>query len=223
MSAPNRFFTFLSSLRVVSGTKVRASQFNGRLDEIEQGFSDVADEVDAIPSAIAASETAAATSATAAATSATAAATSATSAQSAKDTAVAAKDTAVIARNDVVAASEVVSVALPGLRRILSNKITASWTERTHATANSWFGVCWSPELGLFCAVAGGTVGTRVMTSPDGINWTSRTEATGTKTWVSVCWSPALGLFCAVASNSATDSVMTSPDGINWTFRTTPT
>lgn len=31
--------------------------------------------------------------------------------------------------------------------------------------ANNWYGVCWSSELGLFCAVANTGTGDRVMTS----------------------------------------------------------
>ena len=43
-----------------------------------------------------------------------------------------------------------------------------NWTIRTSAADNSWRSVCWSPELGLFCAVADSGTGNRVMTSPDG-------------------------------------------------------
>jgi len=47
-----------------------------------------------------------------------------------------------------------------------------------------------------------------VMTSPDGITWTSR-SASEASSWYSVAWSPELGLFVAVAS-SGTNRVMTS-------------
>jgi hypothetical protein len=79
--------------------------------------------------------------------------------------------------------------------------------------------VCWSAALGIFVAVA--DAGTnRVMTSPDGANWTARTAASALP-WQAVAWSPALGLFAAVAGGfSATNRVMTSPDGITWTLRT---
>jgi len=56
------------------------------------------------------------------------------------------------------------------------------------------------------------------MTSPDGINWTSRLAAQD-NVWYSVCWSPELALFIAVAAYSGTHRVMTSPNGINWTSR----
>ena len=96
-----------------------------------------------------------------------------------------------------------------------------TWTSRTSASARQWFSVCWSPEKGLFCAVAyDGLIATQVMTSPDGTNWTSRTSASAQQ-WTSVCWSPEKGLFCAVAYDGAVGvQVMTSADGITWTSRT---
>jgi hypothetical protein len=72
-----------------------------------------------------------------------------------------------------------------------------------------WRSVCWSPNLGLFCAVAYTGTGNRVMTSPDGINWTIRASAADNN-WRSVCWSPNLGLFCAVAGTGTGNRVMTS-------------
>ena len=67
----------------------------------------------------------------------------------------------------------------------------------------------------MFVAVAY-TGANQVMTSPDGITWTTRSSASNY--WLSVCWSPELSLFVVVAS-SGTNRVMTSPDGINWTAR----
>jgi hypothetical protein len=59
------------------------------------------------------------------------------------------------------------------------------------------------------------------MTSPDGINWTSRTAPSTTVQWQDVCWSPELKLFVAVGTvGTGTNSrMMTSPDGITWTLR----
>jgi len=84
-----------------------------------------------------------------------------------------------------------------------------NWTIRTSAVDNDWLSVCWSPELGLFCAVASTGTGNRVMTSPDGITWTIRTSAADNE-WYFVCWSPELGLFCAVADSGTGNRVMTS-------------
>ena len=58
------------------------------------------------------------------------------------------------------------------------------------------------------------------MTSPDGINWTSR-NVPDAKLWWSITYGN--GLFVAVNGDvSATGAVMTSPDGITWTSRNVP-
>src|SRR5690606_27701947 len=54
----------------------------------------------------------------------------------------------------------------------------------------------------------------RVMTSPDGITWTSRTA--GENNWNSITYGN--DIFVAVATDG-TNRVMTSPDGITWTSR----
>ena len=92
----------------------------------------------------------------------------------------------------------------------------STWYARNATSAITWNSVCWSPELQLFCAVAG-SGSNRVMTSPDGITWTARTITTNS--WQSVCWSAELGIFCAVSSDG-TYRVSTSSDGITWTDRT---
>jgi hypothetical protein len=85
---------------------------------------------------------------------------------------------------------------------------------------NGWYGLCWSPELGLFVAVAIEGSINRVMYSYDGINWTSNSiTGVDTHTWFAVCWSPQLRLFLAV---SGYGTAMTSPNGINWTLITVP-
>lgn len=94
------------------------------------------------------------------------------------------------------------------------------WISRTPAAANTWTCVEWSPELGIFCAVASSGTANRVMTSPDGITWTARTSAAD-NAWSGLAWAARLGLFVAV-STSGTNRVMTSPDGITWTAQTCP-
>jgi hypothetical protein len=91
-------------------------------------------------------------------------------------------------------------------------------TELSISNARGWYGPCWSPELGLFCAVSNNSA--FVMTSPDGITWTER-ACPNSRSWRSPCWSPELRLFCAISFNSAA-VVMTSPDGITWTERSIP-
>ena len=87
----------------------------------------------------------------------------------------------------------------------------SNWTIRSSAANNSWSGIAWSPELGLFAAVAYSGTGNRVMTSPDGVNWTIRTSAADND-WRGIAWSPEMGLFAAVAVTGTGDCVMTSPD-----------
>ena len=95
-----------------------------------------------------------------------------------------------------------------------------SWVSRTTPANNDWISVAWSPQLGLFAAVAFAGTANRVMTSPDGVNWTLRTSPGNN--WYGVAWSPALGLFAAVAGSGAGNRVMTSSDGITWTSRPSP-
>ena len=111
--------------------------------------------------------------------------------------------------------------------KILANQtgvITAgtggtSWTAQTciAAPVGNWVSIAYGN--GIFVAISGGSSGA-VQTSPDGINWTSRTSTTSSGNWSSVCYGG--GLFVAVAQSTVSTSgaVQTSPDGINWTART---
>lgn len=93
-----------------------------------------------------------------------------------------------------------------------SNSYSTNGTTWTAGTAPGSTGNCrglaWSPELGLFMAVCNSGTN-RVMSSPDGINWTAGTAAAASG-WFAVDWSPALGKFSAVALSGAT-RVMTAP------------
>ena len=95
-----------------------------------------------------------------------------------------------------------------------NNITTSAWTSRT-TNDNFWHDVTWGN--GLFVAVAYSGTGNRVMTSPDGVTWTTRTSAADNN-WLGVTWGN--GLFVAVASSGTGNRVMTSPDGITWTIRT---
>ena len=109
-----------------------------------------------------------------------------------------------------------------GTQRVLTSSDGITWTLRNVTSSNAlnaWYSVTYGN--GLFVAVSnnsynGGTGGTdRVMTSPDGITWTTRT--TPSNAWYSVTYGN--GLFVAVAATGTGDRVMTSTDGINWTSR----
>lgn len=73
------------------------------------------------------------------------------------------------------------------------------------------YGVEWSPELDLFCAVGPSVC----MTSPDGEAWTSRVVPAGA--WYGPSWSPELSLFASVSSTGA---AMYSSNGILWALGT---
>ena len=91
----------------------------------------------------------------------------------------------------------------------------------TGITDNTWEAGAWSPALTLFAVVGRSGTGDRVITSPDGIVWTTRTSAADIS-WNDIVWSPELSLFVAVGGidGTAAQQVMTSPDGVVWTSRT---
>lgn len=103
---------------------------------------------------------------------------------------------------------------------ISSNGI--DWTPITTSDAiSSWRSVCYSKELGIFCACQNTTVSAnKIMTSPDGINWTL--VSAPDRFWNCVIWVSELNLFVAVASSGTNDRIMTSPNGVNWTLRISP-
>jgi hypothetical protein len=88
----------------------------------------------------------------------------------------------------------------------------------------SYYGITWGTPSGngLFVVVGSGSSAQGlVLTSPDGVTWTSQSAAVAL-TWNAVTWGN--GLFVAVGgvSTAATNLVMTSSDGSTWTSRTSP-
>ena len=76
------------------------------------------------------------------------------------------------------------------------------------ATNTNWNSVTWSPQLGIFVAVA---LNTDIMNySTNGKNWSAGTMAPNTN-WSAVTWSPQLGIFVAVATGTATMNYSTGP------------
>ena len=96
-----------------------------------------------------------------------------------------------------------VAVADGGTYKVMTSSNGINWTYILNVPSGTWWNVTWSPELELFVASAHNG---NIMTSPDGINWTSRTGLAGI--WYSSCWSPELGIFVAVGYG--TNRVMTS-------------
>lgn len=80
----------------------------------------------------------------------------------------------------------------------------------TGLTGNIW-GLTWSPDLSLACAV--GDYG--IFTSPDLVSWTQRTTDATMK---NVAW--CTNQFVAVGFAG---KILTSPDGLTWTLRTSGT
>ena len=110
--------------------------------------------------------------------------------------------------------------AYPGLNPLSSGvKAVQTWTTRiiqTDVSTNAWTSLCWSPELGIYVAVANNGTTKRVMTSKDGISWSALIAVTSdNSTWSSVCWSSQLMCFVAVAP-SGTFNVMYSYNGLIW-------
>jgi len=114
--------------------------------------------------------------------------------------------------------------------RAMTSPDGINWTLRTtpndnantgNTSENQWRNVCFGN--GLFVAVGTSAEGKGIMTSPDGITWTRRSEPASleNKALVDVTYSSAVGLFVAVGNN-LTNRVMTSPDGITWTARSYP-
>lgn len=83
------------------------------------------------------------------------------------------------------------------------------WTEISSVGSNK--GIASSPTL--MVAVGGGVSSGYIQTSPDGINWTTRTNS-ATAAIKDAIWTGSQFLACGSSGN-----VLTSPDGINWTTR----
>lgn len=116
----------------------------------------------------------------------------------------------------------VASAGSGGGKNVATSPDGTTWTEHstmpTHGAGGqaSWQGICFSPSLNLFCAVANDGTANDMATSPDGVTWTGSTS--GGSGWAGVCWADTLGLFVAVGNG--TNKVATSPDGSTWTLRT---
>jgi hypothetical protein len=100
------------------------------------------------------------------------------------------------------------------MKKIIIN----NWTPRNSVTTNAHEKIIWVSELGLFIVIADTGSGNRVMTSPDGINWTART--TSDHGWQDICWCKEIGVLCMV-SNDELSRFMYSTDGINWNTTST--
>lgn len=93
-----------------------------------------------------------------------------------------------------------------------------TWTAATPPTA-SWRKIAYGN--GLFVAVANGTSGNRIITSPDGITWTARTTPSTYALW-GITYGNGMFVAGALSNSPAGNRILTSTDGITWTPRATP-
>lgn len=72
-----------------------------------------------------------------------------------------------------------VALSADGPDTINTSHAAITWSAQTASADIKWEGICWSSNLQLFIAVAFDSDGSNhnVMTSPDAVNWTSRTGA----------------------------------------------
>lgn len=105
-----------------------------------------------------------------------------------------------------------VAVSNSGTNRIATSTNGTTWTTRLAPAANPWYGIVFHNGLFIACSASGSTgyiTGSvlpeqRIMTSPDGINWTLRNNSTGG-------FSIGVGGGTVVCSGGSV-----STDGINW-------
>jgi hypothetical protein len=106
-----------------------------------------------------------------------------------------------------------VAVSSSGSYRVMISYDGISWHNTTAASSLSWISVCWANKLGLFVAVSTDSNVSSIMTSPDGINWTTRTLPFA-QTLRFVSWSQELEILVTATGNSP--YTIYSRDGINW-------
>ena len=133
----------------------------------------------------------------------------------------------------VTATGQTIFVAISdgGTNRVYTSSDGITWTSRTASNSNAWQSITYGvpttgtfANIGLFVAVASSVVlsGTSVMTSTDGINWTSRSTTGFDNGWQSITFGKVstgiysdFNAFVAV-SRTGSNRVMVSYDGITW-------
>jgi len=123
--------------------------------------------------------------------------------------------------NDLIYASgKFVAVGGPSSTSVMYSSDGSSWTAVASAdAATTWTSITWSDTNSLFIASGSASSVGKIMTSPDGITWTSRSLPVATTNIASVCAGPNLTL--ALAVNSTTALLFSSIDCVTWTRRRT--
>lgn len=118
--------------------------------------------------------------------------------------------------------------------RIQTSPDGIAWVQRVTPLVNGkstdWRSIAWSPSLGIFCAVgvpSSDNAGHQIMTSPDGVNWTTREPPSGCGASIifDVVWSPERAIFVAVLGGNypaLNRKAIWSADGITWFTSRTP-
>ena len=89
-----------------------------------------------------------------------------------------------------------------------------TWNIATTPNSYIYQGVDFSPELGLYVAVASDAQTNNIMTSTNSVTWTARSKA-NTAPLISITWCSAWNQFIAVGGNPM--EFFISSDGISWT------
>lgn len=88
-----------------------------------------------------------------------------------------------------------------------------SWHAEAAAAATDWNDVDYSPALGLYVSCARN--GKKIMSSPDGITWTTRTPGSQ-ELLVSTRWGATPAIFLIGCNPQVLGNIMHSVDGITW-------
>ena len=107
-----------------------------------------------------------------------------------------------------------IACALSSTTQFMYSSDGNTWTANSTLFPASPYSICYSSELGIFCAIDP-TI-SQSMLSSDGLTWTSY----GVSSMVNgrICWSSELELFCAVGSSSP--HALISSNGQSWTSAT---
>lgn len=111
------------------------------------------------------------------------------------------------------------AISSNGTYRAMYSSDGISWTDVTVSTSVAWSDVTFGN--GMFVAVGASSSVDNVMTSTDGINWTTQTSGDKTVSWWAVRWSSLINKFIATGGPTV-GKIMTSPDGATWTVQTIP-
>ena len=104
-----------------------------------------------------------------------------------------------------------------------ATSIFSNWNTTTTMPSASWTKMAYSPELGVFIALAGASSMATASYSTDGITWTSK-SLPSTRIWTDICWSSDLNKFFIVSdcTSTSTNGFAYSADGITWTATNAP-